>query len=98
MHLVAKEHLPLNTPMVIDEVGIEEIDTPSLPLRREAAQKQHLASLRQKGTQRMQFARCRALGDMFGVEPGDGVHSAVTFRGLALLFRVFAITVLLVTI
>lgn len=48
---IAKEKLSFYPPMVIDEIGIEEIEIfcPSLPLRRETAKEQHLASFGKKG-------------------------------------------------
>jgi hypothetical protein len=39
--------------MIVDEVGIIEIDTPSLALRRETTQKEYLRILGQKGNEWM---------------------------------------------
>ena len=43
--LVAIEHLPLDSPMVIYPIRIEKVDAPTLSLRRKAAQKQDLCPL-----------------------------------------------------
>jgi hypothetical protein len=37
MVLIPKEYLPLNAPMVIDEVGIVKVHAPPLTLRRKTA-------------------------------------------------------------
>jgi hypothetical protein len=39
--------------MVVDEIGVIEIDAPALALRRKAAQKEYAGILRQKGDERM---------------------------------------------
>jgi hypothetical protein len=50
MILVAKEYLALDTPMVVDEVGIEKVHAPALALWREATQEQQPCILWQKRT------------------------------------------------
>jgi hypothetical protein len=47
---VAKEHLALDAPMVVDEVGIEKVHAPALALWREATQEQQPCILWQKRT------------------------------------------------
>lgn len=70
--LVAKEDESLDTPMVVDEVGIVEVHAPALPLRRETAQEEHTAVLRQKGVQRVVLYPIDGAGNVLGVEEGGG--------------------------
>lgn len=67
VHLVAKEDLSLDAPMIVNVVGIIEIYTPTFALWREAAQEQHLGPFGQEGTKRMPLALGGALGYVFGV-------------------------------
>jgi hypothetical protein len=50
---IAKEHLSLDAPMIVDEVGIVEIDAPSFALGWKTAQEKHFGICWQKGYQRM---------------------------------------------
>ena len=50
---ISKEHIALNPPVIVDEVGVIEIHTPPFALRWETAQKQDLCILGQEGFQRM---------------------------------------------
>ena len=53
MVLVAKEQLSLNSPVVVDEVGVIEVHAPPFALWRKTAQEQHLGVLWQERTERM---------------------------------------------
>ena len=65
---VAKKHLPLNPPMVIDEIRVIKIHTPTFSLRWEAAQKQHFGILGQERTQRMILHTVFAAPDVICVQ------------------------------
>ena len=55
--LVSLEDEALDAPMVIDEVGVEEVEPlgPTFPLGWKAAQEEHLASRREEGEERVVF-------------------------------------------
>lgn len=65
---VAKKHLPLNPPMVIDEIRVIEIHAPTFSLRWEAAQEQHFGVLGQERTQRMILHTVFAAPDVICVQ------------------------------
>jgi hypothetical protein len=54
--------------VVVDEVGVIEINTPPFALRGEAAQEQHLRVLRQKRDERMPFHPIRVAFDVLRVQ------------------------------
>ena len=68
MLAITKEHLTLDAPMVVDEVGIIEVDAPAFALWREAAQEQHLGILRQKRDERMPLHPVFTTGDILLVQ------------------------------
>ena len=70
MVFVAEEYLSLDSPVVIDKIRVEKIHTPSLALRREAAQEQHLRILRQERMERMILNTILAAGDILCVQIG----------------------------
>lgn len=72
MVLVAKENEALYAPVVIDKVGIVEIHTPALPLRRKTAQEKHSAVLWQKGVQRVVLYPIGGTCNVLEVEEGGG--------------------------
>ena len=49
MILVTEEDLSLDAPVVVDEVGVEEIDAPPFPLWWETAEKEDFGILGQEG-------------------------------------------------
>lgn len=53
MVAISEKHLPFDAPMVVDEVGVIEIDAPAFALGREAAQEQHFGILWQERDERM---------------------------------------------
>ena len=55
MVAVAKEDLPFNAPVVVDEIGVIEIHAPPLSLWRKTAEKQHFGFFGKKGDERMVF-------------------------------------------
>ena len=48
MILIAKSDLPFDTPMVVDEVGVEKVHGPALLGRRKTAEEQHFGVRRQE--------------------------------------------------
>ena len=65
---VAKEDLPFNAPMVVDEVGVIEVHAPAFPLWRKTAEEKHSGILRQEGDERMIFHFCRAASNVCSVQ------------------------------
>ena len=65
---VAKEDLPLDAPMVVDEIGVIEVHAPAFPLWRKTAEEKHFGILRQEGNERMIFHFCRAAFDVCSVQ------------------------------
>ena len=53
MVAISEKHFALDAPMVVDEVGVIEIDAPAFALRRKAAQEQYLGILWQERDERM---------------------------------------------
>jgi len=72
MMLVAEEDLSLDAPVVVDEVGVIEVDAPPFALWREAAEEEHLGILGQEGDEGMIFHLRGAASDVFSVEIGHG--------------------------
>ena len=68
MVFITEEYLSLDPPVVIDKIRVEKIHTPSLALRREAAQEQHLRILRQERMERMILNTILAAGDILCVQ------------------------------
>ena len=68
---VAKEADAKDSPHVVDEVRIIEIDAPAFPLWRKAAQEQHSGVLRQERNERMPLHPIRASLDVLSVQ----IHS-----------------------
>ena len=58
--------------MVVDEIGIVEVYTPALPLRRKTAQEEHTAVLWQKGVQRVVLYPIGGTCNVLEVEEGGG--------------------------
>lgn len=77
--LVAEENLSLDAPMVVDKVRIIEVHTPTLPLRRETAKKQHTAVLGQKWMQGVVLHSIRGAGNVLGVEERDGHNYKINY-------------------
>ena len=65
---VAKEDFSLNAPVVVDEVGIIEVDAPAFPLWRKTAEEKHSGILRQEGNERMIFHFSRAASNVCSVQ------------------------------
>jgi hypothetical protein len=53
MVAIAKEHLSLDAPMIVDEIRIIEVDAPALALWRETTQEEHFGMFWQKGDEWM---------------------------------------------
>jgi hypothetical protein len=65
---VAKEHLALYPPVVVDEVGVKEIHAPSLALWRKTAKKQHLGIAGQEGQEGVILHPIAASGNIFYIQ------------------------------
>jgi hypothetical protein len=65
--LVAKEHLSLDSPMIIYPIRIEEVDAPTFSLRRKAAQKEDFRPFGKERFQWMIFHSALASGYVFCV-------------------------------
>ena len=65
--LVAEEDLSLDAPVVVDEVGVIEVDAPPFALWREAAEKEHFGIFWQEGNEWVILHFIGASCDIFSV-------------------------------
>ena len=65
---IAKEQLSLDTPVVVDEVGVIEVHTPPLTLWRKAAEEQYTGIVWQERKEWMIFYAVLASCDVFYVQ------------------------------
>ena len=68
MVFVTIEYLSLNAPVIIDEIRIVEIHTPSLTLWRKTAKKQYFSIFWQEGAERMVFNTVLVAVDIFCIQ------------------------------
>lgn len=70
--LVAEEDLSLDAPVVVDKIGVEEVDAPPFALWRETAEEEHFGVLGQEGDEGVIFHLRGAASDVLSVEIGHG--------------------------
>ena len=85
MIAITIEHLTFDAPMVVDEVGIIEIDTPAFALWRKTAKKQYFGTLGQERNEWMVLYPTLAAQDILSIQ--ITLHILITY--LLVLLRVW---------
>jgi hypothetical protein len=65
---ISEKHFSFDAPMIVDEVGIIEIDAPAFALGRETTQEQHLGIIWQERDERMVLYPTLASSDILCIQ------------------------------